>query len=281
MEEEYLSRIEGHADVLAEYMECYEEYAASTEERTAAITNTQRIYEKLRSYWRKELRRMEDLQNELDRQGKTVKEADARRLLRQYVGIDNRMRYIFGLTIISHEVLMQYSSNFSSRRIDRERQTILSMHDTYIDSRDRTVRDFNRMAKRIKAPLIRTVPQALREQTDPEVDLRHILLGARYAGLLGAGVGVVGLAIRVGEGVGDVNSRRQDRYRKEIAKVANYIDDATNAYARELDNLDFRFNRANAFLIGPDGLCLLEVTDTSTASSDNLRDGDGDKEPAS
>lgn len=266
MEEDYISRLEGHADVLAEYMEYYEEYAPNADERISVITNTQRIYEKLRGYWRKELRRMERLQSDLDAQGKTIKEADARRLLKKYESIDGRMRCIFGLAVISRQILMQYNLDFSSRRISRERRTILSMRDAYVASRDKTEHSFNNIAKRIKAPLVKTVPRAIRDKARSRVELPHNLLGTPLANLLGAGIGAAGAVVRIGEGVDGVNSRRQARYQLDVAKVAGYIDDTAEAYARELDSLDFRFNKANALLIGPDGLCPLEIVEDTAQS---------------
>lgn len=274
MEEDYISRIEGHAEFLADYMEGFEEYATSIEERISVITNAQRIYEKLRGYWRKELRRMEDLRNELDRQGKTIKEADARGLLQKYFDIDNRMRHIFGLAVISRQMLMQYASNYSSGRIRKERQTILSMRDAYVGARDETVCCFNEIAKKIKAPLSETVPSAIREQVEPKADLKRVMYGLLFGGYVGATVRVAGLAIRVSSGIDGVNSRRQSEYLKDVETVANYIDDTTQAYIKELDDLDFRFNKANAFLIGRDGLYPLVVTDATNASSGALRNGD-------
>lgn len=265
MEEDYVSRLEGHAVALAEYREFYEEYANSVEERTSAITNTERIFEKLRGYWRKELRRMERLQTEVRSQGKTVKEADARRMLEMFIGIDNRMRYIFGLAIISREILMQYGANFSHSRISRERRTVFSMRDEYVSSRDSAVRRFNEMAKRIKAPITKSIPRAFVEQAEPKLDLLPVKYGAWLGGLLGAGIGATigaaGLAVRVGAGVGNVNSERQQKYLRDVSRIASYIEDTAQAYGRELDNLEFRFNEANALLIGPESITPLVVVD--------------------
>lgn len=275
MEEDYVSRLEGHAVALAEYREFYEEYANSVEERTSVITNTQRIYEKLRGYWRKELRRMERLQAEVRSQGKTVKEADARRLLEKFIGIDNRMRCIFGLAIVSREILMQYGANFSHSRISRERRTVFSMRDEYVSSRDSAVRSFNKMAKRIKAPITKSIPQAFVEQADPKHDLLPVKYGAWLGGPIGASIGATigaaGLAVRVGVGVDNVNSERQQEYLRDIAKIANYIEDTAQEYGHELDKLEFRFNEANALIIGPESITPLLVVDAKNRSPQSMR----------
>lgn len=267
MEEDYVSRLEGHAVALAEYREFYEEYANSVEERTSTITNTQRIYEKLRGYWRKELRRMERLQTEVRSQGKTVKEADARRMLEKFIGIDNRMRYIFGLAIISREILMQYGANFSHSRISRERRTVFSMCDEYVSSRDSAVRSFNKMAKRIKAPITKSIPRAFVKQAKPKTDVLPFKYDAWLGHLfvahtgIGATIGAANLAVRVGAGVDNINSEYQRKYLRDVSKIANYIEDTAQAYGRELDNLEFRFNEANALLIGPESITPLVVAD--------------------
>lgn len=263
MEEDYISQLGGIADTLSEYREYYDEYASNDRECSSIIANTQRIYEKLRGYWRKELLRMEHLQGELESQGKIVQEADARDLLQKYVGIETRLSYIFGLTIISREIGMQYGSSFASGRIDRERKTISSMRDEYVNLRDKTVRSFNKMAEKINAPLHESVPQAFQEQTNPMDDLLpasfKALLGSFLAVGIGGAIGTAALAARVSEGVDNINSQRQSQYLRDVSHITNYIEETANAYSCELDNLDFRFNKANALLIGPDGISPLVV----------------------
>lgn len=277
MEEDYVSRLEGHAIALTEYGECFEEYAGSTEERTSVITNTQRIYEKLRGYWRKELRRLANLQTKLRSQGKSVMESDARRLLSEYKGIDDRMRYIFGLAVISRQVLLQYSPNYKRSRIARERKIVYTMRDEYLSSRESIIQGFESLARGIKAPLGETMPRALLNNMRPKelkLGLYGLMVGSPIAAGIGAAVGVGAYAARVSDGIDEDNSNRQSQFRQDVSRVADYIENVATEYGRELDNIEFRFNRANAILIGPESLCPLEIVGTKTTETGGDDDGE-------
>ncbi len=272
MEEEYLSELEGHAVSLAEYSSCFDEYSSSSEERTSVITDTRRILSDLQGYWRKEMRRIEDLRARLSAQGKSIKEADAKELLREYKGIDERMRFIFRLIVAARQVLLQYTTSFTSRRLKKDRSLVESLRDDYLSARESAFTSFESLASQIKVPLLETMPQALAHSVKPTSDLKPLFLGYLGGGAFGAAaVGVTRMANRTGRGVDEQTKERRAQFLAEAQENVKYVERVTKAYELQLDKIEFRFSKANALLISPDGVCALEVEDDKVPAGENDR----------
>lgn len=192
--------------------------------------------------------------------------------MREYGGIDQRLRYIFGLAVTARQILIQYSPNFDSRRIQIERSKVYDMRDEYLDARSDAQRGFRSIAKRIKAPLSESMPSALAKGfkgTKGGRAVKYFLYPFGWAATgVGAAVAVAEVAVRTSNEIDKDNKRRRSRFMEDISCVVDYVEDSASAFGRDLDKLEYRFNRANALLIDSSGLYPIEVIGQSEESGE-------------
>lgn len=269
MEEDHLSRLKGHAITLAEYGECYRECLLDEAERTAILADTRRICDDLNGCWQKELSNIQKLEGKMEPWCGGVKEEQAWDYLKEYEKISSRMNLIYALTVAARQVLIRYRQSYSEGQIERERGIVnrmLTEHTAVVKEMRRT---FRVMSKTLDVPLGEVMPSAIQMgvRVARSIGGAAAILSpfAPMVGIPAAAISVTSAAVTAKAVANGEVSSRQSKFRRSASKADDYISSVAESYNDELDRLDYIFNKANAILIGPDGIHALDVIEGAPA----------------
>lgn len=244
MQLERESNVEACMELLKEYSENYMAISDDPVEHQAVRNQIEAIRKEARETWLFQMKRLQAMERSLRKSGK-LKDEPLKEKMREFARRDKAAHDAFVFLMAAEQVRMQYSQNYTESQIKKE-----------IESVTERLADYTRLRDGIQAQLIAKIenlgskPLAIPAAIDIQEPANNPV--ARLGQVVGQN------APRI-----FIPNMRDEAKRKQEEKKANYegyvrrenpIEDVAGARIRNLADLEFIYNQADALLIDEDGI---------------------------
>jgi len=248
-------------DDLCMLAERQHDYLATPEKRARALQIADRARHDANEAWNYQLSAIRDWGGRLAKDKKVTDEKAIREKIAELAPLEARAAYAYKLMAMSERVSMGIESNYTAERIEGARKLAKRLEEEYEAAIGPIETDLlDRISKIGGLPLL--VADAVDDGYEPQnpvFDVAHEI--GRQANRLNP--------FRMAKAAENDLSSRKIAVQGQMF-LANEVARTEDAYAGQLDDLDFAFNEANALLIG-DG----QIRAISTREKDEDEKGEG------
>lgn len=237
------------------------DYLATPEKRAQALQIADRARHDANEAWNYQLSAIRDWGGRLAKDKKVTDEKAIREKIAELAPLEARAAYAYKLIAMSERISMGIESNYTAERIEGARKLAKRLEEEYEAAIGPIETDLlDRISKIGGLPLlVADAEDDGYEPQNPVFDVAHEI--SRQANRLNP--------FRMAKAAEDDLSSRKTAVQGQMF-LANEVARAEDGYARQLDDLDFAFNEADALLIG-DG----QVRAISTREKDEDEKGEG------
>lgn len=240
LEADRKSEIKSTYQTLMRYVEDFDDYQNSPEKRQAALNALELQMDKINDIWNKHIELINSLSIELS-SSKRFDEKSVREKIARLKELESSSEYVFQLILLRERISMQYDADFSEKRIKKVCGRIAE----YVDAFN-TVDDSAYKALNDKIDQLSSFPLAIPDELeDDEYSPDNKIDGFAH--------GAKRLAQRLKSQSWHQAARQQLEQKKDELHVAasaeNQVDKIADRQEKELNDIDFIFNQANALLI--------------------------------
>lgn len=253
------ANIEARYEKLQEYLVSYSEFAQDPKKRRAIQNSIEGICLDALAAWKFQVKTMDELRNRLEKP-KRMKDDEVRECLSRFQTKERDALAAFKLYVFAEQASMQYDGDFSTARIEIERDKLEKRLQEYGTVRERVQQLLDKRIEGVKGNFF-AVPDAKDDgykAKNPVFDAAHAVrqIVPRFTPV----------AMR-----DEAKRRTADKKNRFslAAGAANPVVTLGNGRAKELDRLDFIYNHADTMFIDEKGIHFLKSIGKS-ASSDEV-----------
>ena len=252
MEREREARIDSSFAMLRRYARHYAEFASTdSDKRQAVLVEIERIIRDAHAACIYQLKVMEDLSKEFSR-ARRAKIDDVQRMVTRLKRAEREAAVAFQLLACAQQVSMQYDQDFSSMRIEREKDELQQKLTEYRKAHDQA---YDGLSKRISN--LKGKPLAIAAAADDsDYVAENLLFGIGHAFSRQA-ARIAPPAMRDTAKSKIVSTRNE--LRQSAASGRDVVADTCRAQSENLDRLDLMYNEADAVAIHDDQICFLKL----------------------
>ena len=242
------AKIEASFEMLREYAMLYGEICQNPEKKQAVLNGIEGIRKDVREAWMFQMKSIAALNQRLFT-SKRMKSDLVRANIREFQSRDNDVLTVFKLLVAAEQTSMQYDADFSTARIEREREQMLRRLNEYEDIRSGVQGLLKKHIGELRGDLL-AIPALGNDDYKPQnpfFDFAHAA-AANFERL-------TPLALRK-----EANKQLKDKKRRYGRSVSadNPIATIVEGCEMDLESMDFIYNQANTVIIDRSGVHFLK-----------------------